>query len=400
MKLGLILSNDWELYGDGSGDFFEVQHGPMAALMETCERHGAKLTLMAEVGQQWAHQRIGDRHPWAREVAEAWEKQAQEAVHRGHDVQLHLHPQWTEARYEAGWHVDYSRYALGGLPPAEQAALLERGRRYLEELLQDIRPAYRCLAFRAGGFLMEPSTAVIRSLIRAGIECDTSVCKGRHYRGSLGSYDFRAAPSHYEPWFVSGSDLTRPAPPGPGLLEIPIYSEPFTESPVLRKVRARLGLGWDLAGARSLFGVAERRTGLSPAEHARHRRYLRRADAWYPVDQAPAQRAAAGRRLGSILEKMVRRSSLMLDYDAVMPSVAAAMLVRLAERVADRDPGRVLPVMAIGHVKSMVSTDYVDEFLTKAKGALGGALVFWTLQEAVQYTKHAGGGRALASSRP
>jgi len=73
MKLGLIISNDWELFGDGSGDYFEVQHRPLEALLQTVEDHGAKLTVMAEVAQQWAHQRISPHAPWAREVVEAWE---------------------------------------------------------------------------------------------------------------------------------------------------------------------------------------------------------------------------------------------------------------------------------------------------------------------------------------
>jgi len=52
MKLALILTNDWELFGDGSGDYFEIQHKPLEELLDTVEDHGAKLTVMAEVGQQ------------------------------------------------------------------------------------------------------------------------------------------------------------------------------------------------------------------------------------------------------------------------------------------------------------------------------------------------------------
>ena len=61
MNLGLIITNDWEVFGDGSGDYFELQHKPLEALLKVVEEYGAKLTVMAEVGQQWAHQTLRNK---------------------------------------------------------------------------------------------------------------------------------------------------------------------------------------------------------------------------------------------------------------------------------------------------------------------------------------------------
>ena len=80
MKIGLILSNDWELFGDGSGDYFEIQHKPLESLLSTVENHSAKLTVMAEVAQQWAHQKIREQEPWADEVVFAWEAMLKETI--------------------------------------------------------------------------------------------------------------------------------------------------------------------------------------------------------------------------------------------------------------------------------------------------------------------------------
>jgi hypothetical protein len=44
MRLGLVLTNDWELYGDGSGDYFEVQERPLRSLLRAAEDYGAKIT--------------------------------------------------------------------------------------------------------------------------------------------------------------------------------------------------------------------------------------------------------------------------------------------------------------------------------------------------------------------
>ena len=135
MKLGLIVSNDWELFGDGSGDYAEVQHQPLEALLQTVEDHGAKLTVMAEVAQQWAHQRIAPHAPWAHEVVEAWESILRETIARGSDVQLHLHPQWLHARYEQdAWHVDYDQWAIGDLDRASIESHLREGKQYLDRI--------------------------------------------------------------------------------------------------------------------------------------------------------------------------------------------------------------------------------------------------------------------------
>ena len=92
MKIGLVLSNDWELFGNGSGDYFEIQHHPLQQLLDVVEGHGAPLTVLAEIGQQWAHQRLGQQESWAHDIACAWESILQDTIRRGSDVQLHLHP--------------------------------------------------------------------------------------------------------------------------------------------------------------------------------------------------------------------------------------------------------------------------------------------------------------------
>src|SRR5262245_17827716 len=72
---------------------------PAARLMETAEGAGARLTFMAEMGEYF----------WLQEhdpaIAGRMESQWREAIRRGHDVQLHLHPTWLPecgARYEGG----------------------------------------------------------------------------------------------------------------------------------------------------------------------------------------------------------------------------------------------------------------------------------------------------------
>ena len=52
MRFRIILTNDWELFGNGRGDYFEIQHNPLKELMEVISVYDAKLTIFAEVAQQ------------------------------------------------------------------------------------------------------------------------------------------------------------------------------------------------------------------------------------------------------------------------------------------------------------------------------------------------------------
>src|SRR5262245_19077263 len=161
MRLGLILTNDWELFGDGSGDYFEIQHRPLEDLLGVFAKYNAKLTVMAEVGQQWAHQRIGDREPWARNVVEAWESILKKTIRNKHEVQLHLHPQWLDAEYKDNkWQVNLDNWAVSSLPSETTGKIFKKGKLYLENILKPVAPSYECIAFRAGAYCIQPSTVV------------------------------------------------------------------------------------------------------------------------------------------------------------------------------------------------------------------------------------------------
>lgn len=195
---------------------------PTAALLDVADRQGVPLTLMAELAEYY----------WLRRnrpaVAVALEAQLRDAVARGHDVQLHLHPEWLPelgARYvesEDAWWWD-SRYRhLQDLPfPLEE--LFEGCRDDLEALLRPVRPTYRVVAFRAGKYRIQPSWPILTAMAAAGIVADSSVWKGG-FEPEHG-FDFRAAYSAAEPYWASPYQANYLAAPGEErVLELPIAS--------------------------------------------------------------------------------------------------------------------------------------------------------------------------------
>src|SRR5262245_15530206 len=139
-------------------------------LLGAVHERGAKLTLMTEVGQQFAHQKLAERETWAREIVDAWETILREALTAGHDIQLHLHPQWLDAKHEDGtWRLNYTKWAISTLPPEEMESILRNGKAYLERLLKPINADYECIAFRAGAYCIQPSATVSESLRKLNI---------------------------------------------------------------------------------------------------------------------------------------------------------------------------------------------------------------------------------------
>ena len=174
MKLALILTNDWELFGDGSGDYFEVQQKPLLEFLDLADAYSAKITLMAEVMQQFAHKEHGFS-----EIAQAWEQAVLRTISAGSDVQLHIHPQWLDSiRTPESWVLNYDNWVLGKLEPEIIYKLLSDGKNYLENIIRSVKPDYNCNIFRAGAYCIEPSKNVVEILTKLNFKVDTSVTKG------------------------------------------------------------------------------------------------------------------------------------------------------------------------------------------------------------------------------
>ncbi len=386
MRLGLILSNDWEVFGDGSGDYRVVQHTPLVECLDVVNDHGAYMSVMAEVGQQiWGFRQLGESEKWAADIADEWEDIVRETVRRGSDVQLHLHPQWIGAkRVDDDWVLDYDKWAIGGLEPEEIVEALSRGKRYLEDLIQPIAPSYQCHTFRAGAYCIEPSKSVIAALRSLGFRSDTSVTKGMF---DVQFYDYRSAPSVTRPWLIGDSVLQQAAESDDQLLEFPIFSFRLVDS---------LGLRAILGGARSRDFMY--RVGLGVPYLEEDRRWFAERDRIrsirYPASRRPMQQTKTHKikgllsSIGGVLSIAAWPTTVQLDYDYLPPNVFARALERFLEKAEKSwrdDADVILPIMASGHVKNMHNAENLDRILTETRRVLGDSLVHWTTTDAVDY---------------
>ncbi|MDH3889667.1 MAG: hypothetical protein OEV49_01170 [candidate division Zixibacteria bacterium] len=248
--INLLITADYELFlGRNFFGHDEVLFGPAEQLMARCEGLGVGVTFFADVCSVWAHRRFG-----LSDYADQFETQMQEAVKRGHDVQLHLHPHWLNSTWcEDRWQVATDRMYLAefGFSSDEEAApaIIKRGVDYLHDLLRPETPEYRCAAFRAAGLALQPDERkLIAALLKLGIKIDSSIAKELVLDLDTIAIDYRRMPGAANWYLAPDCGIAQDA--GAGLLEIPIatfkcglLSRLGFLSRRLRSVRMRRGAG-------------------------------------------------------------------------------------------------------------------------------------------------------------
>jgi hypothetical protein len=187
----LALTHDWELRGDGSGDIEEIQFAPMRRLMAIYQQSGVRTTFLPDVMQQITFRNFQTRNDELKRHADLWDEHAREAYAAGHDIQLHLHSQWSDARHENDKWQLHGAWSLLKYDRDSVDRMIAESKHYLEKLLQPIDPQYRCLAFRASALALAPSAHLLSSLAALGIEIDVSMAGGFYLDNQTLQLDYR-----------------------------------------------------------------------------------------------------------------------------------------------------------------------------------------------------------------
>lgn len=372
MKIGLIFTNDWELYGDGSGDYWEVQHNPMLEMLSLMEKYKAKMTIMAEIGQQLAFKSISATNLDAKSMSDSWEELITGAIKAGHDAQLHIHPQWFNANYNQGkWELKNEDWAIGKLDESQIKHLILTGKTYLEELIQKVSSEYLCNCFRAGAYYIEPSYNVIKVLKDLDFLCDTSVTKGMV---SQGYFDYSNAHSNVMPYFID-NDVKNASIEEKSLVEFPIYSKLAYESLVVKKFLPKL------------YTILTRGNQIPQDEVSWARRRDKLKNSRYPKENR-FYKQNQKKDISFYIKHFLTYNAQQLDYDYIYPTE----FINILEGIFNeqdlkklKDDDIIVPIVASGHIKDIPDTSNMEKLLTMINQKLSDKVVYWTLTDAVKY---------------
>ncbi len=320
----LILTVDYELFGNGSGNVVDCVTKPLERMADVAERHGARLEIFVEALEFDAMERSGMQH----EAIMAVKSQLAQLVDRGHSLQLHLHPQWSGAQWQDGeWVLDELQWRTGDIDAVRLAPMLTTALQWLREAAGSSRQSRHGSVFRAGGWCIQPSREPLKALRSLNVTMDSSVAPGARSTDAVSWFDFRSCPALH--WWPVDDDVCRAG--NDGFLEVPIAVGRVN---ALRHVRARLQRAQEGEFCAGCVGTyRNRRSGLS--------RYV------------------------DLLQKVWDSRRAMLDFCAL----PAELLIDVTHDWLRRSSkNAAVPVVAIGHTKNFsdAAEREFDSFLTWA----------------------------------
>lgn len=210
----ILFTIDYEIYGNGSGSLTDQIFVPTERLMAIFKKWSAPLVIfveaieLARIQEYQSDKAILDiRH------------QLRELYLQNNEIGLHVHPQWSNARYENGeWVLDYSEYNMCTLQKERITKIISHSLAYLRDVLGE--PEFTPLAFRAGNWLFQPTDPLAAVLTEAGIKIDSSVFKGGLQHGQ--KLDYR--PSLKNGYYWRFKDDVNCRHPSGELIEFPTHT--------------------------------------------------------------------------------------------------------------------------------------------------------------------------------
>ena len=368
----LALTHDWELRGDGSGDIEEIQFAALRRLLDIYERAGARTTFLPDVMQQIRFRSLEAEHPELRAWANSWDEHVRAAFRQGHDIQLHLHPQWLNGEYENGrWRLR-GDWSILNYDRRTARLMLEDARNYLEQLLKPIDAGYRCLAFRAGALAAAPSDHLFQTLTDLGIQLDVSVAPGLVVSDANLKLDYRNCEEKFLPFYPALNDA-RKISHEPG----PVVCVPLNHF-----------FGSRRAVTRQNLALVRKRIGAD-------------APAYQPNRVAPAR----GSRLTAAFEKLIKpamqRKYFVSDTGRLDYPLLKEMLASIRRRACDSGLSEV-PVVLTNHPKDIRDWAGLERFVAEVAEAKD--IEFIRLSELVaklrggEFPVMRGGGKSVPSS--
>jgi hypothetical protein len=348
----LALTHDWELRGDGSGNIEEIQFAPMRRLLTIYKKFGARTTFLPDVMQQLTFRRLPGKHAELETVADVWDEHAITAYREGHDIQLHLHSQWSNAHYEDGkWQLN-GEWSLLKYDWEEARQMIEDGKRYLEDLLRAVDPNYRCVAFRASALALAPSPHMLPSLVSLGIELDVSMAAGFHLNNETLQLDYRNCEETFLPYYPRWKDARF----------VSADREPIVCVPLNHFYGSRRE-------------VTKQNLALATARASRS---ARASTPQTPRPQLDTQTSGIARVYEKLIAPAIKRKYFVSDLSRLNYPLMREMLASIRQRAHASGLSK-LPVVLTNHPKDIRDWDAIERFVGDVADA--GDVEFITLSE-------------------
>lgn len=203
----ILLTLDYELFnGRRSGTVENCLLKPMEALCMVLDKHGFKATLFVDTVFINRLKQLGELYPELQSEYDKIVRQLKNLHLQGHDLQLHIHPNWLHATYENGdWQSVLADFKLSDMTDEEVNQMFEEGVSFLEFIKGEKGSV---VAFRAGAYCIQTYPRYNQVFKKYGIKVDSSVLRcSKSISEKYQLYDYSNVPQDYS--YRIESDVTK-----------------------------------------------------------------------------------------------------------------------------------------------------------------------------------------------
>lgn len=193
----ILLTLDYELFnGKKCGSVENCLIKPMEELLTILDKYDFKVTLFVDTV---FINRLGELACEHEELRKEYDKivsQLKDLYNNGHDLQLHIHPNWLYATYSNGqWSSVLTDYKLSDMSDGDVDRMFSEGVKFLAGITSD---SQSIVAYRAGAYCIQTYKKFQEVFHKYGIIIDSSVY--RHQKSITEKwqyYDYTSIPNEY-----------------------------------------------------------------------------------------------------------------------------------------------------------------------------------------------------------
>jgi hypothetical protein len=356
----LALTVDYEIFGNGTGDVRQHVTEPTEHMARTLERVGAPLTVFVEMEEQVAFEKHAPalRARLGYDPGALIRHQIADLAPRGHDFQLHLHPEWHRCSWSAdGWQLHRHTHTVDALYEEQDAVT-----KYIRDRKTQLEnyAGQRVTSYRCGAFAAQPGRKLLHALAENDFVIESSVVCGMRRDEPTVQLDYRNAPRTHRSWRVR-EDVAQPDATG-AITELPIHSVMGRRFHQItgQRLRAKFSRNVPKQGQNEMLD----RFGLSK------------------------------RRPWSLLKFLWQPVPLKLDFHNVTPR-KLMQWIRSAPAPHPDDPLDLL--VLIGHTKEHINPQAFEEFVRLASADPEIKIV--SLTQVAEMLRQSAGGTGRAATR-
>lgn len=184
----ILMTLDYELFlGKRTGTVAKCLMEPMDAFLRLGEEYGLRYTLFVDASYLYMLDKLGSKYSNLSDDLDLIKKELLRIQNKGHEIQLHIHPQWYYSTYDGtAWKLDETHYKFSDMPINDAVKYIVDSKSLLDDII-----GHKTTAFRAGGFSAQPTWLLTGIFDAAGIKADASVCPGTWYESPQQKYDYR-----------------------------------------------------------------------------------------------------------------------------------------------------------------------------------------------------------------